>query len=254
MWRWLGLFIAVYFIFLLFTLPVAAFYGWFGKLLPATLQQNLVIEKLEGTLWQGQVSGRWQDTVIPPLQWQWQPWQLVLAQAAFRVNVDWQRIPIQGNIILSPWQPLAFYQVKGRAPAQAFLQPTGLLGSGEIDFIVKKLTLKPFTITGASQWREARLIVLGQMISLGQLNLTVQDIENKDSELSLVEGKIMSQNGDVLVAGEITVEGRQLTGSVTLMPAPQASPQAAANVRDLLAALATPAADGSVTIPLRKNF
>lgn len=250
MWRWLGLFIAVYFTFLLFTLPVAALYGWFGKSLPSTVQQNLVIEKLEGTLWQGQVAGRWQDTVIPPLQWQWQPWQLLLAQAAFQVNAEWQRIPIQGNILLSPWQPLVFHQMKGRAPAQTFLQPTGLLGTGEIDFIVEKLTLEPLTIRGASQWQNASLIVLGQTVNLGQLNLTVQDVENKKNDLSLIEGKITSQEGDVLVAGEVMIEGRQLTGSVTLTPAPQA----AANVRDLLAALATPAADGSVTIPLRKNF
>ncbi len=247
MWRWLGLFVAVYFSFLLFTLPIAALYGWFGKQLPTAVQQNLVIEKLEGTLWQGSIAGRWQDTAIPNLHWQWQPWQLLLAQAAFQVNFDWQRIPIQGNIILSPWQPLAFYQLKGRAPAQAFLQPTGLLGSGEIDFLVEKLTIKPLTITGASQWQDAKLIVLGQTIVLGQLDLIIQPSENNKNEVSVIESKLTSQGGEILINGQLTLQERQLSGSIVLQPVDQANN----NLKDLLASFATPAADGSVTLPIR---
>jgi hypothetical protein len=244
MWRWAGLFVAMYLLFLLFTLPVAAVYGWLNKELPESIQQNLLIEKIQGNIWQGVIAGRWQSTVIPPIRWQWQPWQLFLGKAQFQLRGEWQRIPIQVNLAWSPWQSLSFNQLQAVVPAQAFLQPTGFIGTGEVSFYLQHLKIKPLSIKGKGKWQEAKLAFFGQTIDLGQVNLNMQPSEN---EKSVIECSLTSQGGALVVSGQLTLRERQLVGEIILTPTAQASD----SIKNLLASLATPAADGSVALPIR---
>ncbi len=206
--------------------------SWWLKLAP--LPAGLQLGPVSGTLWRGEVQAiAYKDWVLPTLQWQLQPWSLVLLTAKLQFDAGslqqntqpYLQGSLQAN--LAGWQLQDLLVKTPVAPLVPLLQlPLPVQAGGDLllEFTTLKLTAQGCQqLAGQASWLNASLQPpTGTWLDLQQIHasLSCEDgqpvlITDPANVLSLdiratvtAQGKL-TVNGSLLPAAELPAEVHQ---------------------------------------------
>jgi len=196
----LGLLAFVFF--LLITLPAAQAWAWFGR------QAPMQVYGISGTIWQGQAAlVVQQNSRLEAVQWQVQPWSLLLGQV--RANVQ-SRMPdglLRSEIALSFGQRFEARQLRLDMPATELVQWAGLSlpvrVAGRFDTVMQELVVKGPKVLradGLISWQDASISFGSSALPLGQLVLRLVPAAQGTS------GELTSQGGPIEIGGTLDLD------------------------------------------------
>lgn len=233
--------VLAYFIMLISTVPAAPLYDLVQDRLP-----GIRIDAIDGSLWNGNAEEV--ETSLLALQqisWRFNGWRLLLAEAVFNVEADYEGKPLTAEIGVGIGGTLFIRHLDTVLDAATVAKhasiPLGEIG-GDVKVAIESAAWSKDSvpeINGVVDWRKATITV-AETADLGNVNIKLYEAD--DSPLS---ADISNSSGQLNISGKLSTQpGGQYTLQLQLRPAPGAS----SNLVNSLAMIAKRQPGGVYTI------
>ena len=239
--------IALYLLFLIVTAP-AWLVVW---ALPKIAPFPIAVQESRGSLWRGSFDGvsaslpTGQNLQFETIKWQLQPWNLLRAELAARVDLSGPQLQGKGIIAKGIFGGIKLREVTASAPASLLPMAVPALAiwnpGGTLDFVTANFNYAGGDSFGKANvtWRQASL-ALSPVKPLGEYGLAI------DAH----DGALNYQLNTVSGALQLEGKGRwAANGAPTFLGSARAQPNYAAQLADLMRLLGNPDSNGAV--PLR---
>ena len=239
--------IALYLLFLIVTAPAWLVVWALPKIAPFPID----VQDSRGSLWRGTFDGvraalpTGQNLQFDTIKWQLQPWRLLRAELAARLDLSGPQLQGKGAVSKGIFGGIKLRDVTASAPASLLPMAVPALAiwnpAGTLDFVAANFNYAGAESSGKANvtWRQASL-ALSPVKPLGEYGLAV------DAHDGAINYQLTT------VSGALQLEGKgrwAANGAPSFLGSARAQPNFAAQLADLLRLLGTPDASGSV--PLR---
>mgnify|MGYP001822158900 FL=1 len=215
-----------------------------ARLLLAVLpEQQLVLQGISGTLWQGRASrslvaveGGWLQ--LGATEWTLKPFSLLLLAPRLQLESHWGRQTLVADLTLRSADTIEMNNVDLRVDAGLLRQylPLGLVGDVAAQFETLEIVDgMPVTASGRIVWQEG-----GWISPQGRRSLGSYAVDLNSPEPGLIAGEVITLAGDLTAQGNVSLEQAQYRIDVTLEGSGLQDPQ----LSQALQLVAAPVAGG----------
>ncbi len=205
--------------------------------------EDLMLEGLEGTLWQGRAARALVKTPggylhLGTLDWQLSPWSLLTLAPRVSVTTRWGRQQLEGVVVYHDAQRIRLSDVDASLPAVLVREFIPLELTGDLSLLAERLELReglPYAAQGRLVWRGGGWVSPEGARPLGDYAL---DVLQPAGEALVAE--VTTLGGSLRAEGRVELLDRAYDVDVQLSGEGLADPQ----LRQALQLVAAPEGDG----------
>lgn len=212
----------------------------FSYLVP---QEALLLQGVEGTLWQGSAARALLPTVggylhLGVMQWRLSPWSLLTLAPRVSVNSRWGNQQLSGVIVYHGEERIRLGEVDATLPATLVRQFLPLELRGDLSLLAGHLELReglPYAADGRLVWHGG-----GWVSPQGPRSLGDYVVEFRQPAGEALVGDVTTLAGNLRAEGRVTLTGSEYDVDVLLAGEGLGDPQ----LRQALQLLAAPEGEG----------
>ena len=184
-------------------------------------QQNVFLEGVSGTLWQGSaqsLSARANGEVLAwgKLEWAVSPWDLIALVPEVTFSTDFGAQWMSGNVLFDGFESVALRNLKGAIPAELarLVAPLSLGGSFEFEFEELRWSKDQGAteVSGKARWRNAVWLAPSEKVPLGDYTVLLSSIAGG------IEARIGTLSGPVNAEGQLSAVNNNYTVDLAINP------------------------------------
>lgn len=195
---------------------------------PVFAERGLLLEGLEGTVWQGSAA----RALVPAgggylhlgsVRWQLSPWSLFMLAPRVTVSSRWGRQQLSGVIVYRSSDDIRLSDVDATLGASLVRQFVPLELSGDLSLLAQQIELRnglPYAADGRLVWRDG-----GWVSPQGRRSLGDYALDFKQPAGESLTGTVVTVGGSLQVQGRILLTGREYDVDLLLSGAGLTDPQ-----------------------------
>jgi len=205
-------------------------------------QQNVFLEGVSGTLWQGSaqsLSARANGEVLAwgRLEWAVSPWHLLTLSPEVRFSTDFGAQWMSGVVSIDGLEAIELRNLKGAVPAELarLFAPLSLDGNFEFDFetLLWSKAQGAVEMSGQAMWRQALWAAPSERVPLGDYTVSLA------SDTNGIAARVGTLSGPVNVEGQVRAADNRYEVDLLINPTGRHE----AKLRQNLSLIAVPEAE-----------